>query len=103
MSIKETGSITFWAKHEHPDWASNSNGYDFGSFTGEGITVKMTKHPNRSVTFDIDGPFAKSFHLESAMPDCGPKGLFVAITWENKSLNLYLNGQLVETVSANDA
>ena len=33
MDIQKEGSIEFWLRHEHKDWHTNSNGYDFGSFS----------------------------------------------------------------------
>lgn len=99
MNIRETGSISFWASHEHADWATNGNGYNFGPFTVESISVRAKKHPSGSITFDVDGPLGQVFEIEAAMPACGPKGLYVAITWKHDTLNLYLNGELVKTVS----
>ena len=49
MGIGNEGSIVFSLRHEHDDWATNSNSYHFGRISHPGIDVEMTKHADRTL------------------------------------------------------
>jgi hypothetical protein len=91
------GTITFWLKHQHPDWPSNSNGYYFGPFSHEDLSVKAVKHPDKTLELFVSGPSGRSFEFKHPVPECPPKGLMVVITWTPKEMKLYLNTKLTET------
>lgn len=95
--IQNEGSITFWAKHDHSDWATNSHNYKWGPITHQGISAIAKKESNAAIEVSIDGPFGDSFCFRRQMPPCGPQGLFVAITWKDGLVSLYLNGELRES------
>ena len=44
--IVDEGTISFWCKHEHPNWTSNSAGYNFGTFEVQQMKFRATKHPD---------------------------------------------------------
>jgi len=96
MTMEREGSITFWLRHQNVDWYKDENSYNFGPFAGAGISVHIVKHPTRKLTLDISGPFGKTHSFNVQVPECSPKGLFVAITWKDNSLRLYLNGKEIE-------
>ena len=96
MSTPE-GTIDFWLKHQHPDWATNGSGYKFGPFSHEDLSVKATKHPDKTLELQVFGPAQRSFTFKHPMPTCPPKGLYVAITWSASEVILYMNGKPVET------
>ena len=97
MSLKQEGSMDFWLKHPHRDWATNDNGYRFGPFSYEGITCSAIKHPNRTIEISVRGPFDRRFTFRYPMPQCDERGLHVAITWKDDQVKLYLNGKHVGT------
>jgi hypothetical protein len=97
MGIEKEGSITFTLKHEHKDWATNDSGYRFGTVKISGVSVEAVKNPDRTVQLKVSGPLGKDFEFRTYIPECDERGLFVAITWKEPEINLYLNGKLVET------
>ncbi len=97
MSFQEEGSMTFWCRHKHRDWPTNSNSYNFSEFTAQSIKVKASKHSDRTVELNIDGPLGQQFNIRKPIPECDEGGLFVAITWGRPEVKVYLNGKLVET------
>jgi len=99
MTIEKEGTITFWLRHHNMEWYKDENGYNFGPFTGAGVTVHAVKHPTRELALDISGPLGKTHDFSVQVPECTPRGLFVAITWKDECLRLYLNGKEVEVKS----
>jgi Concanavalin A-like lectin/glucanases superfamily len=98
--LKDTGTITFWLRHEHADWATNDSGYKFGVIKKDGIEASAVKNPDRTISVSLAGPFDQRFNFQTAIPPCEERGLFVALTWDNKEVKLYLNGQPIETKQA---
>ncbi len=99
MGIQSEGSITFWLRHEHEDWTTNSESYHFATVKRPGVAVKAIKHPDKTIELELSGPLGQHFDFRHLIPECEARGLFVAITWKAPELNLYLNGKLVEAVS----
>ena len=99
MSILNEGSMTFWLRHEHKDWTSNSNTYSFGEIEHSGIIAGSIKKPDRTVEIKLSGALGRDFTFRQSIPTCDERGLSVAFTWTDKEINLYLNGRLVETIS----
>lgn len=101
MNQKNEGSIVFQVRHHHKDWATNSSCYNFRTtkLKLEGISVKTTKHPDKTVEIKLIRLSGKTFTFRNPVPACDERGLHVAITWKEDKVKLYLNGQLVETKS----
>jgi len=100
MSLKTEGSITFWLRHEHKDWAKNNSGYTFGVVRMEDISAEAVKHPDKSVEIKCVGPFDQSFSFRQLLPACDDSGLFVALTWKDRQVKLCLNGNEAGTQNA---
>ena len=100
MSLKTEGSMTFWLRHEHKDWATNNSSYNFGAVQTEDVSAKAVKHPDKSVEIKLLDPFNQSFSFRQPIPTCDDRGLFVALTWKDRQVKLYLNGNEVETQNA---
>src|SRR5262245_2244396 len=98
MSIVDVGTIAFWCKHEHPDWTSNSAGYNFGTFEVQQMRFKATKHPDRHIELDIDGPLGVRHNVYLPIPACNHVGLHVAITWQEHKIIVYLNGRPAQVI-----
>lgn len=97
MSPRNEGTIVFGLKHEHKDWATNSASYNFGITKADGISVEPVKHPDKTLEIKLVGPFEKDFTFRNPLPPCDERGLHVAMAWKDDKVQLYLNGQLVET------
>jgi len=91
------GTVTFWLQHEHRDWWSNGSGYNFGPISKGGLSLSAQKHPDCTLDITIAGAAGKSYSFNHPVPECGPKGLFVAFTWSPTEITLDLNGKLIET------
>ena len=100
MNLKKEGSATFWLRHERCDWATDTNGYNFGNMGNEIVSVSVKKHPTQILEIEVDGPFNKGFVFTVPVPACDKRGIYVAITWKKKAVTLYLNGQLIGTIKA---
>jgi hypothetical protein len=101
MSIQNEGSVAFWAKPSTPTqgWEHDKNGYRFPPISQQGISIWPAKRPDKTIELVIQGPLGNSYNIRSAIPSCGPNGLFVAITWKD-ALVLYLNAQAVEVFAS---
>ena len=99
-NFQDKGTMEVWLRHDHEDWATNSDGYDFGTFTKQGVTVSTAKHPDKTIEFDVDGPLAQHFNIRVVIPPCDERGLYVAMTWGQLEFTLYLNGQPAKTFTA---
>lgn len=102
LSLENEGHITFWIRHEHRDWSTNSAGYNLGQIAEPGISVDAKKHPDKTVELKVLGPFGHHFTFRTQIPPSDEHGLFVAITWKDRNVHLYLNGQRVETLHASE-
>lgn len=99
MSLENEGTIAFRLGHEHRDWSTNSAGYNFGRIAEPGISVEAVKQPDKTVELNVSA-FGQHFTFRKPIPSCDEHGLFVAITWKDRKVHLYLNGQQVETLHA---
>lgn len=63
----------------------------FPPVPGRGATVKVAKNPDQTVnvTVELKG---MTFTFHARMPRCDSRGLFVAVTWSNTEVKLYLGG-----------
>lgn len=99
--LTKEGTISFNVQHEHPDWPTNGNGYDFGTISMLPITVSARKDPNGILNISITGPFNKTFNFHRVIPPTSyPAFVHVALTWGQKTMQLYLNGLLAEEAKA---
>jgi len=99
MGIVDEGTISFWCKHEQPNWPSNSAGYDFGTFEVQQMKFKVTKHPDCHLELDIEGPLGVHRIVRLPFPLCEDLGLHVAITWKRPEIIVYLNGQPAQIIT----
>ena len=105
MSIQEKGTVTFWLKHEHPDWDTNNNGYNFKHADDQtGITIEAQKRPDKTLAISLGGTIEKKALFLGPMPKVEkPKGLFVAVSWSKSKIQLYLNDKLVQDINLDQA
>ena len=100
MSLEKKGTIAFSIKHDHPDWATNDQSYNFGPFdTGLGLAVRAVKHPDKTLEISVAGPMGMTHAFRGPMPAVGPRGTMVGVTWKDNELKLYLNGKLGHTAT----
>lgn len=94
-SIQNEGTITFWLEHQHSDWSTNSNQYNFGPFTSHGLKVTATKYQDKTLEIDIDGPLGHHVNFKQPTPAGDKRGVSVAITWKGSNINIFLQGKRV--------
>jgi hypothetical protein len=95
--LAREGTISYFAKGEHSDWATNNNSYNFPNVEQGPIIVSSRKNPDKTVFVQINGPFGNSYDFREPIPLCDARGLHVAITWANNEVILYLNGKKIRT------
>ena len=89
--------------HEHKDWSTNLSGYNFGAIKQQEISAEAKKLPDKTIEIKIVGPFDESFVFQRPIPLCDKRGLQVAITWNNNKVEFYLNGQLEDSKTVEEA
>lgn len=98
MSLQDEGTVSFWIRHEHSDWATNDKRYVFGPIASDvGIAFHVVKHPNKTLEISLSGPLGAMQAFMGPMPEAGPKGVYVVMTWKDKETKLYLNGEPVHS------
>ena len=100
MAHAEKGEITFWVRHTDRGWTTNDRAYEFGPFGTKELEVRVRKHPDRSIELTVSGLFGQTLTSRSPIPEWERNGLFVAITWAKKEVNVYLNRERVSTLRA---
>jgi len=102
MSPRNEGTIVFRLQHQHKDCATNSAGYNFGIIKADDISAEAAKHSDKTLEIKLTGSFDKNFTFRNPIPPSDEGGLHVAMTWKEDKVQLYLNGQLVETKEAEE-
>ena len=98
--LQREGTFSFWLKHRDPDWTTNSNGYIFGPFdSGVGIVCRAFKHRDKTLEITLTRPLRVMQTFKVPIPEAGPEGILVEITWRDGAVKLHLNGELVQTVT----
>jgi len=94
MTLENEGTVSFWIKHQNPDWATNDSGYNFGPFAGMGIDVFAAKHPDKTLEVRVALSSKTVCAYSGPMPQASAKGVMVAVTWKRGGeIILYLNGE----------
>ncbi len=96
ISTQKTGSITFTLGHSHDNWLTNNSSYIFKPISTEGIFVQSFKDPDGTFRISINGPLGHSLTIRHDISKFSTPKLNIALTWENKSIKLYLNGKLAK-------
>jgi hypothetical protein len=97
--LQKEGSATFWLRHRDRDWAVNEKEYQFGEIRKSGMSVEASKHTDKTIDLLVSGPLGQDFKFRHPIPKCDSRGLFVAVTWQDLEVKLYLNGKLTEVVT----
>jgi hypothetical protein len=79
--------------HEHSDWSTNSDGYNFPTLTQPDFTLRATKNPDRTISVWLTAPDG-DFDFCEPMPSVDELGLRVVVTWAKGEVILYLNEKL---------
>ena len=87
-------TIAFRLQHQHEDWPTNNDSYNFGAANFQGISVVAMKHPDKTIELEILGPLGQHFVFKEPIPQCDESGLSVVIIWNKSNLKLFLNGKL---------
>ena len=100
----DEGTITLWFGHEHPDWVSNKDTYNFGPFgvPGAGAEVGIVKEPDGVLYFTIV-VHGRTFRHEQLAASIGTTpateggithAMFFALRWSPKIVDLTLAGTI---------
>lgn len=96
--FQKVGTIETWVNPPlHPSWATNSDEYRFPPLRREGIEALVTKHPDRTIEIEVNGPLGGQYQIREPIPKCDERGLFIVVTWGNMEVTFFLNGAPVKT------
>lgn len=90
---KGTFGITFTPQHNN--WSTDNQTYLLGEYLTEDLSLTATKHADRMLELNINGPLGKTFTLQMPQPPC--RELKLGLMWENDEARLFMNGKLTKT------
>jgi hypothetical protein len=98
---KDKGTLGFLMYHEHPDWWSNNDGYNFGPYNFGPMIIKCTKTPDRILRIEVSPLFERTVSFECPIEEEAVKdgGIRVHINWGKPTVNLFLAAKLVQSVN----
>ena len=94
--MQREGTLGFRLNHEHQDWATNEDAYDFGMYTQGTVIMEAIKHSDKTIEIKLKGPFPNDIIFREPIPQSNPLPvLHVSVTWKDVDVKLFLNGKLV--------
>jgi len=98
---QDKGTLGFAIYHEHPDWWSNNNGYNFGPYYVGPFTVKCTKTSDLILHIKVQPLFERTVSFEAAIDNRYVKDNLIRahINWNKPEINLFLNAILAQTLN----
>lgn len=98
--LKTKGSMTFWLREGN--WLTDDSNHSLGEVASvlDVVDVHAKKNWDCTISLTVSGPFGQTFKFRRPIPPCDKRGLFVAITWADSKVTLYLNGKLVGVKTA---
>lgn len=100
--LPREGSVAFLVDHPHPDWRTNGNCYRFGEVTHGPLSISSAKLSDCTMEITIRGLLDRPVSTRSRMPVGSQPGAMIAVTWTDTQLDVYINGQLVDTIPVGD-
>jgi hypothetical protein len=98
LQLTQEGTVMFSVNHQHPDWKTNSYGYHFGPLAQGLLSVRATKHPDRTMEICVEGLSESIVATRQAIPDTQQPDVMVGFTWTGTKIVFYLCGEPVDTV-----
>jgi hypothetical protein len=92
------GTVFFLVDHPHPDWRTNSHGYNFGRISKGPLSIRTTKHPDKTMEISIEGLGESVISTRRPIPTTDQPGVAVVLVWNGKNVIFYMCGQLADTV-----
>jgi hypothetical protein len=93
--LQKEGTVAFWIKHEHPDWATNSRDYRFAIPNTTHMKLVAIKHGDGTIEIILDGPGVLQYRRRVPMPPPSERGVFVVVQWKPPYWGLSLNAKPV--------
>ena len=97
--LPKEGTVFFLIDHPHSDWVVNRNKYSFSSFQKGGLKVTPTKYHDGTLEIVIEGLTDEALLSRKAIPQSTQPGASIGVTWKDSEVNIYVNGQNVETIT----
>lgn len=86
--------LTTLTTEVNPGWVSDSNQYVFNFPVDIGVNTTFIKLPSRELIIFIDIPQKKTFFGKINLSEIKTTELGIGLTWKNRDVKLYINGQL---------
>jgi hypothetical protein len=99
------GTIGFRIFHDHPDWSTNRNNYDFrGSpMSQDGVFLVVRKHADGYLEVIAMDTTTTNATFKTPVPQVRANRVHVIVTWQKGTDTLYLQGQPVQVVELKTA
>ena len=98
--LADEGTVWFRLIHDCENWRPKLDGYSYWSYKVDDTEISYGAEatPDRRLHVSITGPFGGTTNFDHQIPESESGKIHVAISWEKPLINLYVNGNLVETV-----
>ena len=97
MALQKTGTVSFDLKPLADDILNDGEQHKIGQIdVGDDFSISVFKNAARQLEVRVEfGPFGHSF--EGPMPTIPPSGVPMAVTWDEHTVALLVNGKAVST------
>ncbi len=96
--ISQSGTVAFVVTHQHPDWTSNGDGYDFGEVSKGPLRIKAFKHPDKTMELFVEGLGESHVTTRASIPNTNGGRVMVAITWDGREAIFYYCGERIAAI-----
>lgn len=97
-ALPPEGTVMFLVNHPHTDWRTNSNSYEFGSFSQGPLEVRAAKYPDGTMEVRIKGLGDCIVGTRNTIPNTDQPGVMIGFTWNAREVVFYLCGERVDSL-----
>jgi hypothetical protein len=98
VPVPTKGTIFFTPHDPHPEWWTNSNGYDFGMFTQGTVCITTKKHPDKTIQLGVEGLADSIIESRKEIPATDKPWVTVVITWDGREVNFFMCGVRTDSI-----
>ena len=95
MNTSQQGTFGITFTPNRHNWSTDDHTYLLGEYLRGDISLKATKHADRTLELNISGLLGKTFTLR--LPQPPGRELKLGLTWKNDEVALFMNGKLLKT------
>jgi hypothetical protein len=96
--LTQEGTIFAQLRHDHRDWTTNSNGYDFGTISTGGASLRAVKEPTGILRLRLLSPSGSFAVIDHPLDDLAEDTVSVAASWNEDRARFYVGGVFIGDV-----